>query len=105
MTLTEREIQLIKALRTLQTNNQESIVSLRYVPVGETGHINQIYKNTPIKTHNLGFQLYKLLQELKKGYLQNTLFTIYWQPDIGVLQCFNGEPKCLLESEMQKVGD
>lgn len=86
----ERDKQLLQTLQAIRKNSLESIITLRYVPIGGNGHIQQVYQNQGVQIHTLGSKLYGLLKEVKEACEVPTLYTIYYDPFIGTLQVFSG---------------
>lgn len=66
MELTRKEEILIERLRTIKKDNEMCVVSIKYTPIGEEGHVQTISHGTLLPITSIRLPLINLLKDIKR---------------------------------------
>ena len=88
MELTEKEQELIQAIRKAKTSTKydEVVMLFRYIPLNDDTHIQQILPGKSMSILGIRSQMKKLLDDLVTIKSSSTVFSIVYEP--GLLRIF-----------------
>jgi hypothetical protein len=89
MNLTDDEHKLIEFVRKARNHaNQaeETVILVRYIPLGEGTQVQQVLKGQPLSIFGVRLQMKKLLDDLIATNQSSSFFSITYEP--GLLRVF-----------------